>query len=201
MVTSGLWRRLAHCAVVGLLSACGAFRWSTRIPECRIPPSRPLALTPEQAIALTGEYDFAVVADVGPGKHRVSRGSLHLEPADTLYRYHGDFKQRLRKGYERPLIGWANIDDQVIGLATAGVRLDSRDRNRPGVVSDVRQGDDEGMRLMLGYQPMLDGGFNEFVITRAEGNAFAGRWESGAGMTTYRAAGYFCATRRAEGDR
>jgi hypothetical protein len=49
---------------------------------------------------------------------------------------------------------------------------------------------------MLGYRPMLDGGYNELTVTDANGDGFAGRWESSIGTMTYRASGFFCARRR-----
>lgn len=91
-------------------------------------------------------------------------------------------------------MGWAELRGDV-GLATAGTPLASRDSTTPGVVSglDSLVG---GLAFMLGYRLMLDGGGNVLTVTRAEGNRFAGRWESRIDPTTYRAAGFFCAQRR-----
>jgi hypothetical protein len=78
---------------------------------------------------------------------------------------------------------------------TAGTPIESRDPARPGIAFDLDtlRG---GLRFMLGYQPMLDGGYNEFTITAATDDSFTGRWQSSLGPTTYRAGGFFCAQRR-----
>ena len=90
-------------------------------------------------------------------------------------------------------------DVDEVGLMTAGTPLESRDANRPGVVAslDSLRG---GLEFMLGYQPMLDGGYNALTVTSTRDDLFAGRWESSIGTVDYHAAGYFCAQRRASGN-
>lgn len=41
-----------------------------------------------------------------------------------------------------------------------------------------------GLHFMLGYQPMLDGGYNDFTVTAADAKEFSGRWESELGPAT-----------------
>jgi len=181
---------------IGLVSGCAGVGWKSTGPECAPPPLVPLVpFSPARAEALIGEYDFVFVADVGPRAGHSAHGRIHLTATDTLRRYYiNPFGQGwLRRG-DRPLMGWAELRGDV-GLATAGAPLTSRDPAAPGVVS-VLDSLVRGLTFMLGYRLMLDGGGNELTVTRAEGNRFEGRWESGIGPTTYRAAGFFCAQRR-----
>ena len=164
--------------------------------SCTPPPSAPLVpFAPSRAIALAGTYDFTLVADLGPRTGHAAHGIIHLANTDTLRRYYtNSLGQGWRRRGDRPLFGWGELRGNV-GLATAGTPLASRDSALPGVVAslDSLHG---GLRFMLGYRPMLDGGFNELIVTSSNVAGFAGRWESSVGITTYRAAGFFCAHRR-----
>lgn len=164
--------------------------------SCAKPPATPLVpFSSVLAERFAGDFSFAVVATSGPRSGNTARGVLHLVIADTLQRYYPHaFKNDNRRIGDRPLVGWAELDGDV-AMSTGGVPLDSRDSALPGVstsLDSVRS----GLRFNLGYRPMLDGGFNEFVITQISANEFAGRWSSQMGYTTDRAAGYFCAVRR-----
>ena len=168
--------------------------------SCTAPPSAPLVpFPPSRAIGLAGTYDIVLVADLGPRVGDSARGVIHLAKTDTLHRYYiNAFGQGSRRNGDRPLFGWGELHGDI-GLMTAGTPLASRDSAVPGVVAslDSLRG---GLRFMLGYRLMLDGGFNELTVTSSDAAGFAGRWESSAGPTTYRAAGYFCARRRASDD-
>jgi hypothetical protein len=160
------------------------------------PPRTPLApFSSALAERLAGDYSFTVIAKSGPRSGKIAHGVLHLVIADTLQRYyvHG-FKDELRRIGNQTLMGWAELDGDV-AMSTGGVPLDSRDSVLPGVASRL-DSLGSGLRFMLGYRPMLDGGYNEFVVTQVSVNEFAGRWSSQMGYTTYRADGYFCAVRR-----
>jgi hypothetical protein len=151
--------------------------------------------SPARALALTGGYELTIIADSGPRSGHSARGSISIAPNDTLHRYYiNALGQGWRRRGDRPLIGWGDLHGDV-GLMTAGTPLQSHDPGRPGIAFglDSLRG---GLRFMLGDQPMLDGGYNEFVVTAATAESFAGRWQSSLGPTSYRATGFFCAHRR-----
>ncbi len=176
-------------------AACGRARPPHVAPSCTEPPIVPVApLSPIFVEQLAGDYEFIVIAKSGPRKGAIARGTLHLERADDFNRYNGYFlKEPSRRAREQTLVGWTDLAGDL-GIATAGVPLDSHDHARPGVSSSL-DSSRSGLTLMLGYRPMLDGGFNEFNVTRISASEVAGRWSSGLGYTTYSAGGYFCAIR------
>jgi hypothetical protein len=182
-------------AVVGCATAGGRSNES-----CTAPPSAVLVpFAPSRAVDLAGTYDFTLVADSGPRAGHTAYGVIYLAKTDTLHRYYiNPFGQRPRRYGDRPLFGWGELHGEI-GLMTAGTPLASRDSTVPGVVSslDSLRG---GLRFMLGYRLMLDGGFNQLTVTRSDAAGFAGRWESSVGPTTHRATGFFCASRRATDD-
>jgi hypothetical protein len=185
----------AITAILVATAACGRARAGHVAPSCTEPPTAPVApLPPSLVEQLAGDYEFIVIAKSGPRKGAVGRGRLHLELADDFNRYNGYFlKEPSRRAREQTLLGWTNLDADL-GIATAGVPLDSHDHARPGVSSSLDTLR-SGLTLMLGYRPMLDGGGNEFDVTRISPSEVAGRWSSSLGYTTYHAGGYFCAIR------
>jgi hypothetical protein len=188
--------RCVLLAISVALVACSRPRSSELSRSCVKPPATPLApFSSALAEGLVGDFSFTVIAKSGPRSGKTAHGVLHLLSADTLQRYYvRGFRDEWRRIGNQPLVGWMHLEGDV-ALSTAGVPLNSRDSVLPGVASrldSVRS----GLRFMLGYRPMLDGGFNEFVITQVSMNEFAGRWSSQMGYTTYKASGYFCAVRR-----
>jgi hypothetical protein len=182
-------------AMAVAIIACARTRTGESAPVCAVPPAIPLApFATAIAERLDGDYLLLVVAQSGPRRGRAAHGPLHLARTDTLHRYYNNvLGQEWRRIGNHPLMGWTSLEGEV-GMATAGTPLDSRDSTFPGVVSNL-DSLRSGLRFMLGYRPMLDGGGNEFVVTRVGANEFAGRWMSRLGYTTYAAAGYFCAVR------
>jgi hypothetical protein len=184
-------------AIAATMWACAGLRYTHR-SECR--PASMSALVPfapARAIALAGAYELTLVADSGPRVGHAAHGLISLVPNDTLHRYYiNPLSQGWRRRGDRPLIGWGDLQGDV-GLMTAGSPIESRDPAQPGIIFslDSLQG---GLRFMLGYQPMLDGGYNALTVTDADADRFRGRWESSLGPTTYRAAGFFCAQRRVD---
>jgi hypothetical protein len=191
---SALYRDYIIGIMVATLPACATLRG--RGGSCE-PPTASAALAPfapAQALGLVGDYQLTIVADSGPRLGHSARGSITIAPNDTLHRYYVNApgQGRRRRG-DRPLVGWGEIHGDV-GLMTAGTPIDSRDPAEPGIAFglDSLRG---GLHFMLGYQPMLDGGYNDFIVTVTAAGGFAGRWTSSLGPTTYRATGFFCAHR------
>jgi hypothetical protein len=183
-----------------ILAGCARHFSPSSTAACSEPPKRALVpFAPVQAVALSGNYELVVVAQTGPGRGRTAVGPLHLEETDTLHRYYVHvFEGPWHRYGDHPLRGWTRLAGDI-GLATAGIPLDSRDSTLPGVVSSL-DSVRAGLVLMLGYRPMLDGGYNEFSVTRELGDGFAGRWTSSLGYTNYEAAGYFCAFKKKSSD-
>lgn len=189
--------RAAALLVATTLSACATLHSGG--VRCQTPASA-IALAPfapARALALAGSYELTIVADSGPRAGHSARGTLSLTPNDTLHRYYVNLGAGWARHGDRPLIGWGEFRGDV-GLMTAGTPIDSHDPAQPGVafVLDSLSG---GLRFMLGDRRILDGGYNEFTVTAATDDWFAGRWESSLGPTTYRATGFFCAHRQLPG--
>ena len=189
----------ASLLAVTHLAGCAQARRTAAHDACTPPPSRALVpFAPARALALAGEYEITLLADEGPRTGQAAHGSISLHPSDTLRRYYvNPFGQGWRRRGDRPLMGWGQLHGDV-GLMTAGTSLASRDSTWPGIVSSL-DSLGAGLRFMFGYRLMLDGGFNELTVTAVSPDGFHGRWESSMGMTTYQAAGFFCARRRREG--
>jgi hypothetical protein len=183
-------------AAAATLSACATLRTASRDSDCQVSSAVALVpFAPARALALVGKYNFIVVADSGPRAGHSAHGNISLAPNDTLHRYYIDaLGQGWRRRGDRPLIGWAELRGDV-GLMTGGTLIGSRDPAQPGVAFglDSLRG---GLRFMLGYEyGMNDGGYNEFTVTSAADDGFAGHWQSSLGPTNYRATGLFCARR------
>jgi hypothetical protein len=179
---------------VATLSACATLRGGGG--SCQ-PSSASAALAPfapADALAFVGDYELTIVAESGPRPGHSARGSMSIAPNDTLHRYYINAQgQGWRRRGDRPLIGWGQVDGDV-GLMTAGTPIESRDPAEPGIVFRL-DSVGGGFRFMLGYRPMHDGGYNQFIVTDTTDTGFAGRWHSSLGPTTYRASGFFCAQR------
>jgi len=186
---------LSFLAISAMIAACARTRTGDISTSCAEPPAIPLVpFSSALAQRLSGDYSFTAIAKSGPRRGKAAHGVLHLVSADTLQRcYVHVFKGPTRRIGEQPLVGWTDLAGDI-GMSTGGVPLDSRDSTNPGVASRL-DSLRSGLRFMLGFRPILDGGGNEFVVTRVSVDEFAGHWSSQMGYTTDRADGYFCAVR------
>lgn len=192
--------RAPFTAFGALLAACAA---SSVIP-------RPVSLCaaqrdqrpfdPSNVYSLSGQYDLAVTWDRGVRLPAVRQGTLHLQPADTLFRYYEQvmwrtLEWRRRQNGERPLWGWTDAAFISPRQAT------STDSLAPGVFYDTQLS-----ALIVGRRPRVtDGGFDWLRITWISATGFGGTFEPDMGIAVVvdsatgqvvPQGGYFCARRR-----
>ncbi|HET9513037.1 MAG TPA: hypothetical protein VFO95_03830 [Gemmatimonadales bacterium] len=168
-------------------------------PVLCAPVSERQPFDPSQLNDLIGDFDLVVVWDQGVARPASRSGRLHLEPSDTLYRYHVQSgvtgQWRRRASGERPLWGWT--DAAFEPLEEAG----SRDPLAPGVYYDTQEA-----ALYAGSRPLVvDDGFDLLEIRWTVPGGFGGRFTPDLGIAmlidslTGREVpqgGYFCARRR-----
>ena len=154
------------------------------------------------ATGLAGEYRLRLVATSGAKKGAAAEGSLRLDPQADSLRY----RSRLGGGRDstvlHPLYGAAEVDLARIDAVSVGSTT-SLDPMQPGVLVMQRrtaEGLPQGeMILRLGSDAnrrdrlRFDGGYTALRVRQIAPERLAGSWASG--VTTERAAGYFCATR------
>ena len=184
------------------------------LPSCRSPSGR---ATPEEcapigtelppassAGRLAGEYRLRLVATSGAKKGAATEGTLRLDPQADALRY------RTRPGGARdstvlhPLYGAAEVDLDAIDAVSVG-NTTSLDPMQPGVLVMerhaaagrppaaeivIRLGSDANRR----DRQRFDGGYTALRVRQIGPGRLAGSWSSG--VTTERAAGFFCAVRK-----
>ena len=141
--------------------------------------------------ALGGDYELIQIT-WQPVPAIVTRGHLHLEVPDSLWR---EVPCGFRKA-RRDLIGWYRSGDTTASAWRA--LLESRDPARPGVV--VR-----GATIRIGQHCVLDGGDDDLVITAVAPQGFWGYWTQDLGIGVLldtvthgilpNPTGFFCAIR------
>jgi len=210
-MTAGFFRSPWPCATAGLAlvaaSGCATTRGQGAACERGPRPAAALADSITPAETLAGDYRLTLVATEGERRGSVARGTLSLraQPDTSLRHLAGSRNPYL----SIPLYGWTDVGVQQVG----GVRngdLATRDPLAPGVraeefrwppgVAGRREAERE-LSLHLGARgnrrdrAQLDGPYMALAVTELGATQFAGRWEASVGMSSYRAAGYFCAVR------
>ena len=204
--------RIRACFVIAgivctLLAACVPGIRHLALDGCRN-VSRQLTRD-AQVDAMAGSFTIAFVGTRGVARGRATRAALVLSPpsSDTLARV--AVVRRIGLVPPAPLTGTLRLDADAIRAIIPG-RADSVDPNRPGVVVRRWGAEEAGhsvteIRLSVGGDGnrrdaiTLDGASFEMRVQDVRTDGFSGSWASSVGMTTFEAAGYFCALRAPQG--
>lgn len=174
--------------------------------------------TPDQSLALAGQYELTMISQSEDDRGKVVRGQLQLWAPDTLFQHYEpswyakyDSKSPglrvvakdsittwMRGSTWRPLIGVLDIDLHALSLPSSD-RLQSRDPLDPGV--RLEGSNLQVAPLRLGYV-QFDGNSIALTIEHTWTGGFRGRWkESGWGVRVRDGrelpdpSGIFCARR------
>lgn len=155
---------------------------------------------------IAGEYLVTFVATTGERAGRSVSGRLTLFPRDSVRWRPRTINGTPNPYLTEPLGGSASIELGQLGAVYPG-RIDGTDPDAPGVILRVMQMRDNSWEttLMFGNTnnrqnaAVLDGPYFGASITEVTRSGFRGTWDSSLGITTYRAAGFFCALRSGPG--
>jgi hypothetical protein len=196
-----LWRYVGLATPFLLLSMCRSQSGRATPEECApVATELPAA---SSAAGLAGEYRLRLVATSGAKKGAATEGTLRLDPQTDALLY------RTRPGGARdttvrhPFYGAVDVDLAAIDAVSVGSTT-SLDPMQPGVLI-IERHDAAGKPAMAEIMMRLgseanrrdrqrfDGGYTALRVRQVGAGGLAGSWSSG--VTSERAAGYFCATR------
>jgi hypothetical protein len=183
--------------LLSLTSACIP-HIGARDRPCELSPAAGTPFDSTRAGELQGEYDLILVSTWASETGESLRGRLHLEPTDTLHRFHERSPFGSRPVSARPLWGWAAFPPPHINVPW-GADPASHDPDHPGVLVHAPG------HIELGVWRGLDGSSVTLRVERVTPAGFSGRW--GSDLGDIRATdengrvlpnpnGYFCALRR-----
>ena len=188
--------------MVASVGACLPVGRPVTAADCQ--PSRTTLSREATAAGMDGQYHLVFVATEGEHKGRVARGRLELLSRDSAAAIRYTFSGKPHPHLREPYYGSAEVDLESLGAYTSGT-LASRDPARPGVAVYEYHWDraeaPTAIQLMVGAERTrrdiigLDGPFVNIQVREFLPGGFRGTWEASLGITDYRAAGFFCATR------
>lgn len=191
MLHRGQWTALI---ALGLIAGCASPRGRPDPLACRPVDG---ALSPGSSTsAMTGAYDFTMVATEGARAGRSVTGRMELVPQDSAL--------MAVEGAQESFRGTTDVALDSVGAVPMG-SLVSPDASAPGVAVYEQRSATGAVTVVMrlgsasnarGPQP-FDAGFTTLFVRRIAEAGFAGGWRSSAGSTfpIRQAQGYFCAVR------